>query len=79
MICPCCITTVSEFPINGTLGVCPTCARSLVKEGRKVRLATKADILALTGDQVSQLRHARPAAWRNSVRARHARIVGGRG
>ena len=71
MICPQCQRTLTkdDFRISGTIGVCPVCARSLVKDKRTVRLATGEDIRALTADQVTDLRQARPAAWRNSVRA----------
>ena len=76
MTCPCCADPVSDFPVNDTIGVCPSCARSLVKEGRRVRVATAEDLRGLTAGQITELRQARPAAWRNDVRARHARIVG---
>lgn len=80
MTCPNCQTELAagDWRVNDTVGVCQSCARSLVKDGRVARLATSADIRALSGDQVTQLRQARPTAWRNDVRARHKAIVGGR-
>lgn len=78
MICPNCASPVCDFPILDTYGVCPLCARSLVKVNGEVRLATAGDIRELSPKQVKELRLARPAAWRNDVRARHAQIVGGR-
>ena len=80
MICPACATTVTtaDLRIHETVGVCPACARSLVKDKRKLRLATAQDIRALTPGQIMDLRQARPSAWRNAVRARYKGIVGRR-
>lgn len=78
MTCPCCEAVVSVTPVAADVGVCPECARSVVIEGETMRVATAEDIRALTPSQVTALRQARPTAWRNDVRARHAAIVGGR-
>ena len=81
MTCPACDSTVTnaDLRIDGTIGVCPRCARSLVNEKRTLRLATAEDIKTLMPSQITDLRHARPTAWRNDVRARHNAIIGGRG
>lgn len=81
MTCPSCQATLAktDWRVHDTIGVCPSCARSVVKDKRTVRLATAADIRALSGDQLTQLRQARPTTWRNSVRARHKAILGRRG
>ena len=80
MTCPACDAPVAaaDLCIEDRIGVCPACARSIVLDGRAVRLATAEDIHGLTPGQITQLRHARPTAWRNDVRARHARLMGGR-
>ena len=80
MPCPSCRATLTnaDWLVKDSVGVCSSCARSLVKDNGAVRLATAEDIQALNGDQLTQLRQARPAAWRNSVRARHKAIVEGR-
>lgn len=76
--CPACGQQTSDQPIEGTLTVCESCARSLVLEEDGARLATGADLAALSPSQVQELRVRRPNAWRQDVRARHARIVAGR-
>lgn len=86
MSCPQCGAplTLEVFATEGppttampsALGVCPCCARSLVKEGDGISTATLVDIQHLTPAQIAKLRQARPAAWRASVKARHAQIVG---
>ena len=73
MTCPCCDESI---PDASGVFVCPMCARSLVKQGRTVRTATAEDLRALSPGEISALRQARPASWRNDVRAKHARIVG---
>ena len=80
MTCPGCGGPVKpvDLRVDATLGVCPACARSIVKDKGKLRLATAADIRAVAPGQVTELRQARPTAWRNDVRARHQGIVGGR-
>ena len=77
MKCPACDAPVSkvDLRINETIGVCPTCARSLAKDQGQIRLARAEDVRGLTAGQISDLRQARPTAWRNDVRARHAGIV----
>ena len=77
MTCPSCRTVIAkaDLRINDTIGVCPTCARSLVKDHGQIRLARAEDVRGLTAGQISDLRQARPAAWRNDVRARHAGIA----
>lgn len=80
MTCPACVgdVTPADLRIDGTIGVCPTCARSVVLDADALRTATSADLAGLTPAQITQLRQARPKAWRDDVRARHARIMGGR-
>ena len=77
MTCPNCqaALTPQDFTGPGGVMVCPTCARSLVREPGQARVARAADLLVLTPGQIADLRQARPAAWRNDVRARHAQIV----
>ena len=80
MTCPQCQATITkaDFRINETIGVCQHCARSLVREKGKARFAAKDDLHGLTPGQITDLRHARPTAWRNDVRARHTAILGRR-
>ena len=80
MTCPQCQTALEpqDFNTPGGVMVCPTCARSLVRDKGQPRVARASDLVALTPGQIVELRQARPAAWRNDVRARHAGIVGGR-
>lgn len=78
MTCPSCQASVSMAPVAGSVSVCPECARSVVIDGDTARLAVAADLADLTAGEITQLRQARPAAWRNDVRARHAQIVAGR-
>lgn len=79
MTCPACGQATSDQPIEAHLTVCESCARSLVLlEDGTARLAHGDDLQTLTPGQVTALRQARPMAWRNDVRARHAQIVGGR-
>ena len=77
LLCPSCAATVTtgDLCVHESIGVCPSCARSIVKVKTKVRLATGEDLRGLTAGQIVELRHARPTAWRNDVRARHAAIV----
>ena len=70
-LCPGCAATVTDE----ILQVCQSCARSVVREGKVLRFARAADLAGLTPGQIVELRQARPAAWRNDVRARHAQIV----
>ena len=80
MMCPSCEAHVyPERVIVLNLTVCQGCARSLVLDDGVARFATAEDIRALTPAQITELRQARPAAWRKDVRARHSAIVGGRG
>ena len=74
--CPACEQPTSDQPIEATLTVCECCARSLVLLEEGARVATKEDMAGLSPSQVQELRLARPNAWRQDVRARHARIVG---
>lgn len=80
MTCPACHHPLSkdEFRAHDRVTVCPQCARSIVKDGGSLRLATAEDLRGLAPGQITELRQARPAAWRSDVRAKHARIVGGR-
>lgn len=75
--CPQCeaALTAEDFPVNGTIGVCPGCARSLVREGKAARLATGADLEALPAADVHALRRARPTAWRQATQARLNQIL----
>lgn len=84
MICPSCGQDTPAEPIVANLTVCQSCARSLVVASAptdygadvSARLAIAEDLRGLSAAQVKELRLARPAAWRNDVRARHAQIVG---
>lgn len=85
MTCPNCSTklTADDFPVDGRIGVCHHCARSIAKyrvdsdaSSDALRLATSADLEHLSDAQIQQLRKARPSNWRQAVRARHAQIVG---
>ena len=81
MQCPGCSTelTATDFPVDGKIGICSKCARSLaldVEASPVLRFATSADLEHLSDAQVQQLRKARPSNWRQAVRARHAQIVG---
>ena len=73
LTCPCCEESI---PDASGVFVCPMCARSLYANGRQVRTATAEDLKALSPGEITALRQARPAIWRNDVRAKHARIVG---
>ncbi len=86
MTCPGCSTDLisDDFPVDGNVGICPKCARSVVKDVEAtefgglpfLRFATSADLEHLSDADVQALRRARPKAWRDDVRARHAQIVG---
>ena len=74
MTCPSCATDLSQMPDG--IGVCPTCARSVVKDEAGVRFATDQDLQALTAGEQAALRKARPATWRADVAARKKQIRG---
>lgn len=79
MICPGCSTALEpseDLPVDGRIGVCPKCARSLVLEGDTLRFATSADLEHLNDGQIKELRKARPSEWRKAVLATKARIKG---
>ena len=78
MTCPHCGADVPAEPIVDRLTVCQTCARCLVIEEGRCRYAGSEDIRTVSAAALQELRLRRPNAWRNDVRARHARIVGGR-
>ena len=79
MTCPACDRDGVDAPTVEGIKVCQGCARTfLLLEDGSTRLATADDMRGLAASSISALRQARPTAWRNDVRARHARIVGGR-
>ena len=79
--CPSCGVALDPhvFLIADRIGVCSSCARSLVREGEAVRLATGADMATLSAVEVNELRRARPSAWRQATQARLNQILASKG
>lgn len=78
MTCPNCATpvTAENLSVDGKIGVCPYCARSLAFDGRALRFATSSDLERLDDGQIKELRLARSGEWRKSVLATKSRLRG---
>lgn len=82
MTCPQCGAPLEPqvFIIADRVGVCPSCARSLVRDGEDgVRLATGADFAGLSAAEITELRRQRPSAWRQATQARLNQILASKG
>lgn len=76
MTCPSCSAPLDDIQTISHVGVCPSCARSVVIDQGSVRVATQADIRTLAESELMQLRKRRPAAWRDETKARLTAIRG---
>lgn len=57
--CPSCGASIAFVPVVGAIGICPSCLRSLVIDGKNARLATGDDTTVLDDGDLAKLRKAR--------------------
>lgn len=79
-VCPCC---EAEIPAGqrfvGAVTICPSSARTLVRDGAGYRFAKAEDVLPLSETERNALRAMRPAAFKAEQTARLAAIRGRKG